>query len=170
MVFAGFCLPLIGIICWLCIRQTPQLQPPRLSFVAFTNGPAGERMALFSISAPASTPILFAPAVEKQKPDGSYQRWRSPERAAAPLGADAATTFAAEVPEAQAQWRLWITWQPQPSKAQYAYAAALDRILALLHKAEYPPRLHPSARIWHYLVFAPGMTGAPGAKDASTMP
>ena len=144
---AGFLLALLGVIWWLSVPEAQGSLPPRLSFVGFTNGLAGEGMAVFSVSNVAHTPILFGPFVEVQTKDGSYEHWAAgpPERPATALAADAATTFATQLPDLGSPWRLRLIWQLKPTKSDYTYAD------------DYPRGLRPSARTWQDIVFTPEM-------------
>ena len=155
MVVAGLLLALLGTLWWLSVPEAQQV--PRLTFVDFTNSVAGKRMASFSISNAAHKPVMFAPVVEVRTEEGSYERWAAgpPEMPATALLANAASTFATTIPDSGTPWRLRLTWQPKPAKADYVYASTLDRLLRFFHRAAYPKGLVPSARTWHDIAITP---------------
>jgi hypothetical protein len=163
VVVVGLLLALLVTIWWLSVPEAQQL--PQLTFVGFTNSVAGNRMATFSISNTAHGPVNFAPVVEVQTADGSYERWAAgpPEMPATALLGNLASTFATTVPDSGTPWRLRLIWQPKPTEADYAYANGLDRLLRLCRQQGYPKSLVPSARIWHEITSTPEM---PHAGDA----
>ena len=153
----------LGLFWWLFVGATPApvVSPVRLTFVGFTNGVAGERMGLFTLSNSGSKPILYNTIVLVEAagnngfvsfpPDRrTYERWAGnpPERPALVLAAGAATTFESKFPKSGSTWIEHVIWQPKPSKAQYGYAAALDNVLKIFHRPTYPSGLVPLARIW----------------------
>ncbi len=173
-------LGILAMFCWLCIRAPARVPPPRLTFVSFTNGINGERLALFSLSNSARTTVLFASAVLVQARTGgmpahvasdgrSYELWvgNPPERPASPLLPAAATIFAIPVPELGSNWVERVIWQPQPTKAQHAYALAVDAILRSLHRPDYPSGLRPSARTWGELMITSDIEGNQGAEPGA---
>jgi len=160
LVVIGLLLALLGTIWWLTVSEAQNV--PRLTFAGFTNSVANKRMAAFSISNAAHKPVLFAPVVEVQTQDGSYERWAAgaPEVPATALLANEASNFAMTVPDSGIPWRLRLIWQPKPTKADYVYASTLDRLLRFFRRADYPKGLVPSARAWHNIVITP--EAAPG--------
>src|SRR4051812_40199083 len=169
LVPVGLLLMLLGITWWLLIPDAQPAVPPRLSFVAFTNDVAGKRMAAFSISNAAHRPTLFAPIVEVQGSDGSYERWAAgpPEMAATPIAAGGARTFATTVPDLGSVWRLRVIWQPKPTKMERLYAAGLGGFRWVFGRTGYPAGWVPSARIWQNIVIAPEMLRASGAEPTA---
>jgi len=169
VVVVGLLLTFLGTIWWLSLPEAQHVQqPPRFTFVGFTNSVAGKRMATFSISNATHAPVHFAPIVEVRTEDGSYERWAAgpPEMPATGLLANVASTFATTVPDSGTPWRLRLIWQPKPTKAGYAYANGLERLLKLGRQyflfdptqQGYPKWLGvPPSRIWHEITTTPEM-------------
>jgi hypothetical protein len=168
-------------VCWrLSLPGVPRSPPVRLTFVGFTNGPAGQRVAVFNLSNSYTKPVLFASGVLIET-DGSgppmwfppdkrcYQPWTGnpPERPASALVAGSSTTFQTTLPKSGSAWMERIIWQLKPTKMQYAYAAVLDNVLTFLHRQSYPFGRRPSARIWREILISSDMIHSPSAEPGA---
>jgi hypothetical protein len=163
----GLLLAVLGSLWWLPAPQGQQV--PRVTLVGITNSVAGKRVANFSITNASDKPVLFAPVLEVRTEDGTYERWAAgpPEMPATALLANVASTFATTVPDTGTPWRLRVLWQPKPTKADYAYASTLDRLLRVFRRADYPKRWVPVAHTWHDLAITPE---SPPKHDAEPAP
>src|ERR1043166_951314 len=102
---------LLGLAWYSLVRRTPPSTPVRVNFVSFTNGLAGERMGLFSITNFANRPINFIAATVQTPERGAYGRGQVSPGVNLPvrLKAGEATNFSVLLPAAGSTWRVPVT-------------------------------------------------------------